>query len=285
MPKGRGFHADNLMTKKFRPVTPSQRKLILPGKEELSGPDEGHKPLLRSKRRTNGRNHHGHITCRHRGGGHKRQFRVIDFIREKENVPAKVASIEYDPNRSAHIALLNYVDGEKRYILAPAGLKTGDVVSTSDKPPFKVGICMQLKLMPLGSVIHNIELQPMKGGKLVRSAGLSAQLLARSDGYATIKMPSGEVRLFNENCRATFGALSNMEHNLRIDGKAGRTRWLGFRPTVRGTAMNPVDHPHGGGEGKSKGHHPQTPWAQYTKGFKTRSKKKTGKWIVKKRGK
>ena len=176
-----------------------------------------------------------------------------------------VASIEYDPNRTAYIALLNYADGEKRYILAPQGLKVGDVVATDDGATFNVGCCMRIKSMPLGSVIHNIELYPGRGGQLVRSAGLSAQLMARSGGYVTLKMPSGEVRMVNEDCRATFGAVSNPERNLRVEGKAGRTRWKGIRPTVRGTAMNPVDHPHGGGEGKHNGYLPQTPWAMYTK--------------------
>ncbi len=270
------------MTKKFKPTTPSQRKLVLPTFGEITT-KKRQKKLTESKKRTNGRNHHGHITCRHRGGGHKRILRLIDFKRDKTAVQAKVATIEYDPNRSAHIALLNYLDGEKRYIIAPQGLKVGDMIGTTDLPPFKVGICMTLKAMPLGTNIHNIEIQPGRGGKLVRSAGLSAQLLARSGGYASIKMPSGEVRLINETCRATIGVVSNPEHNLRVDAKAGRTRWRGFRPTVRGAAMNPVDHPHGGGEGKSKGNVPQTPWAQFTKGFRTRSKQKTGKWIVKAR--
>lgn len=277
------------MTKKFRPTTPSQRWLVLQSNEQLTRDGkqsvEPHKPLLTAKRRTNGRNHHGHITCRHRGGGHKRFYRMVDFIRDKENVAAKVASIEYDPNRTAHLALLFYADGEKRYILAPEGLKAGDSVMTADAPPFNVGCCMRLKVMPLGSVIHNIELVPERGGKLVRSSGLSAQLMARSEGYATVKMPSGEVRMINENCRANLGVVSNGEHMHRMEGKAGRTRWLGFRPTVRGTAMNPVDHPHGGGEGKHKGHNPLTPWAMYTKGYRTRSKHKTNKWIVKRRKK
>ena len=272
--------------KKFRPKTPSQRKLILPSNEDLQSLQKGGcKSLLVPKTRTNGRNHHGHITCRHRGGGHKRKFRRIDFIRDKENIPAKVASIEYDPNRSAYIALLHYVDGEKRYILAPKGLAVGSNVMTTQKPPYKIGYCMQLKNMPLGSVVHNIELYPGRGGKLVRSAGLSAQLVARSGGYATIRMPSGEVRLIKDTCHATFGVVSNMEHNLRVEAKAGRRRWQGIRPTVRGVAMNPVDHPHGGGEGKSKGHLPQTPWAQYTKGYRTRCKKKSNKWIIKTRKK
>ncbi len=273
------------MTKKFRPTTPSLRKLVLPSFGELTKNKRACKSLLQTKKRTNGRNHHGHITCRHRGGGHKKRFRIIDFKRDKEQIEAKVAAIEYDPNRTAFIALLHYVDGEKRYILAPQGLKVGDAVIASEEPPYRTGDCMRLKSMPLGSVVHNIELIPGKGAKLVRSAGLSAQLLARSNGYATIRMPSGEIRLISENCKATFGALSNAEHSLRVEGKAGRKRWQGIRPTVRGTAMNPVDHPHGGGEGRSKGNLPMTPWAMYTKGYITRSGKKSNKMIVKKRKK
>ncbi len=280
------------MLKKFRPITPGTRQLVLPLNEELTRISEGKravvkptKSLLLPKRRTNGRNNNGHITCRHKGGGHKRHYRIIDFKRDKENISAIVGSIEYDPNRSAYIALLNYADGEKRYILAPHGLKAGDKVQTSSEPPYSVGCCMKLKHMPLGSVIHNIEMHPGKGGKLVRSAGLSAQFMARSNGYATLRMPSGEVRLVHEECRATFGAVSNSEHNLRVEGKAGRMRWKGVRPTVRGTAMNPVDHPHGGGEGKHKGNIPQTPWAVYTRGLRTRSKKKSNKYIVKDRRK
>lgn len=279
------------MLKKFRPITPGTRQLVLPQNETLTKKPgrrvtvDPCKSLLVPKKRTNGRNNHGHITCRHKGGGHKRKYRMIDFARTKENIPAKVASIEYDPNRSSYIALLHYVDGEKRYIIAPEGLKVGATVQTSSEPPFAVGICMRLKDMPLGSIIHNIEMRPEQGGRLVRSAGLSAQLMARSGGYATIRMPSGEVRLINEECKATFGQVSNSEHNLRVEGKAGRMRWKGVRPTVRGTVMNPVDHPHGGGEGKSKGNHPQTPWSQYTRGFKTRSLKKSRKLIIKDRRK
>jgi large subunit ribosomal protein L2 len=278
------------MTKKFRPITPSQRHTILTSNDELTRVGRStvapEKSLLVRRRRTCGRNHHGHITCRHKGSAaHKKFIRLIDFKRDKENIPAKVASIEYDPNRSAHIALLNYADGEKRYIIAAQGMKKGDVVSTGDEAPFNTGCCMRLKAMPLGSVIHNIELFPGRGGKLVRSAGLSAQLMARSGGYVTLKMPSGEIRLINEECRATFGSVSNAERNLRTEGKAGRRRWMGIRPTVRGTAMNPVDHPHGGGEGKHNGYLPQTPWAMYTKGFKTRNKRKSNKWIVKDRRK
>lgn len=280
------------MLRKYRPITPGTRQLVLPTHELLTRANDTTrarvkptKSLLLPKRRTNGRDNNGHITCRHKGGGHKQQYRIIDFKRDKENIPAKVASIEYDPNRSAYIALLNYADGEKRYIIAPTGLKAGDTVQTSDQPPFSVGCCMKLKDMPLGSTVCNIELRPGKGGILVRSAGLSAQLMARSGGYATMRMPSGEVRLINEDCRATFGQVSNAEHSLRVEGKAGRVRWKGVRPTVRGTAMNPVDHPHGGGEGKHKGNIPQTPWAIYTRGLRTRSQSKSNKFIVKDRRK
>lgn len=277
------------MTKKFRPITPGQRWLVLPSNDQLTRDGrktvEPLKALLETKTRISGRNHHGRITCRHRGGGHKRFYRVVDFKRDKEDIPAKVASIEYDPNRSAHIALLHYVDGEKRYILAPEGLKAGDTVMTADAPPFNIGCCMRLKAIPLGTVVHNIEMVPGRGGKIVRSAGMSAQLMARSGGYATLKMPSGEVRMINEACRASIGIVSNGEQLLRVEGKAGRKRWQGIRPTVRGTAMNPVDHPHGGGEGKHNGYIPQTPWAMYTKGYRTRPKNKTNKWIVKRRKK
>lgn len=280
------------MLKQFRPRTAGQRHLILTTHDDLTRKGnksraavKPQKSLLEKKVRTNGRNHHGHITCRHKGGGHKRFYRMIDFKRDKEAVPAKVASVEYDPNRTAHIALLNYADGEKRYIIAPQGIKVGDVVTNHDEGNFNIGCCMRLKAMPLGSMIHNIELHPGRGGQLVRSAGLSAQLMAKSAGYVTLKMPSGEVRMVSENCRATIGAVSNPERNLRVEGKAGRSRWKGIRPTVRGTAMNPVDHPHGGGEGKHNGYLPQTPWAMYTKGYRTRSKRKSNKMIVKDRRK
>jgi large subunit ribosomal protein L2 len=279
------------MVKKFEPRTPGTRKLVLPSFGQLTrevGKRATVKPtksLLTAKKRTNGRNHHGHITCRHKGGGHKRFYRLIDFKRDKDGIEGAVASIEYDPNRSAYIALLNYRDGEKRYIIAPEGLKKGDVLLSGDKAPFKLGCTMELKAMPLGSTIHNIEMYPGRGAKLVRSAGLSAQLMARSGGYATLKMPSGEVRMVRDNCRATFGVVSNAEYALRVEGKAGRTRWKGIRPTVRGTAMNPVDHPHGGGEGKHNGYIPQTPWGMQTKGLRTRSKKKSKKMIVKDRRK
>ncbi|KIA77102.1 50S ribosomal protein L2 [Parachlamydia acanthamoebae] len=280
------------MLKKYRPITPGTRQLVLPMNEKLTRANDHskatvkpEKSLLSPKKRTNGRNNNGHITCRHKGGGHKRHYRLVDFKRDKENIPAVVNSIEYDPNRSAYVALLHYADGEKRYIIAPEGLKKGDKVQTSDQAPFRTGNCMRMMSMPLGSIIHSIELVPGKGAKLVRSAGLSAQLMARSGGYVTVRMPSGEVRMFNEKCRATFGTVSNSEYNLRVEGKAGRKRWKGIRPTVRGTAMNPVDHPHGGGEGKHKGNIPQTPWAQCTRGLRTRSLKKSNKFIVKDRRK
>ncbi|MDN3504761.1 MAG: 50S ribosomal protein L2 [Rhabdochlamydiaceae bacterium] len=279
------------MVRKFKPVTPSLRKLVLPENNQLTRKEGSRatikplKSLLLKKRKTNGRNHHGHITCRHRGGGHKRFYRVIDFKRDKHDIEAKVNSIEYDPGRSAFIALLHYLDGEKRYIIAPEGLKAGDRVMSGLKANFKPGCAMPLKAMPIGSVVHNIELNAGRGGKFVRSAGLSAQLAARSNGYASLKMPSGEMRMVKETCMATFGVVSNSEWSLRVEGKAGRMRWRGFRPTVRGTAMNPVDHPHGGGEGRHNGYIPQTPWAKPTKGYKTRKPSKSKKLIIKDRRK
>lgn len=280
------------MPKKYRPITPGQRRLILPSNDELTKRSplkkalvKPTKKLLVSKRRTNGRNNNGHITCRHRGGGHKRHYRIIDFKRDKEQIPGKVASIEYDPNRSSHIALINYVDGEKRYILAPQGLKVGDTIATQTGAPFNPGCCLKLKHIPLGTFVHNIEMYPGRGGQLVRSAGLAAQLMAVTTDYATLKMPSGEVRMVPVNCKATIGSLSNAEHSLRIEGKAGRNRWKGKRPTVRGTAMNPIDHPHGGGEGRQNSYIPRSPWGVQAKGYKTRSKKKSRKLIVKDRRK
>ncbi len=280
------------MVKKFKPTTPSLRQTVLPSGAELTPAKERRKAkiktprhLLVAKKSQAGRNNLGRVTCRHRGGGHKRTYRLIDFKRQKDGIGASVASVDYDPNRSAYIALLHYEDGEKSYILSPQGLKRGDKVMSGEKAPFKPGCCMPLKAMPLGSVIHNVEMSPGKGGQLVRSAGLSAQLMARSDGHATLKMPSGEVRMVLETCRASFGAVSNAEHALRVDGKAGRVRWKGIRPTVRGTAMNPVDHPHGGGEGRQNSYIPQSPWAWETKGMKTRRKSKSRKLIVKDRRK
>lgn len=268
------------MVKKFKPITPSLRNVVLPDNAQLTRVEgkratvKPFKPLLVAKKRTSGRNHQGHITCRHKGGGHKRFYRLVDFKRDKDGIEATVNSIEYDPNRSAFIALLHYADGEKRYILATGGMKAGDKVMSGKEAPFKEGCAMMLKDMPIGSTVHNIEFHPGKGGKCVRSAGMGAQLAARAGGYASIKLPSGEMRMIHENCKATFGTISNAEWALRVEGKAGRKRWRGIRPTVRGTAMNPVDHPHGGGEGKHNGYIPQTPWAMQTKGFKTRNRKK-----------
>lgn len=280
------------MIRKRRPTTPGSRGLVVTTFSDVTKRSsktgkriKPTKSLVSGKRRISGRNNQGRISCRHKGGGHKRRYREIDFTRNKDGIPAKVASIEYDPNRSAYIALLFYQDGEKRYILAPAGLKEGDRVQSGLDAPFKPGCSMALKNMPLGSVVHNIELYPNRGGQLVRSAGLSAQLMARSGGYVTLKMPSGEVRLIHEECRATFGKVSKPEHSLQTVGKAGRSRWRGIRPTVRGMAMNPVDHPHGGGEGRGKGNIPQTPWAEYTRGKRTRSNKRSQRYLVKDRRK
>ncbi|MBF5050750.1 50S ribosomal protein L2 [Candidatus Clavichlamydia salmonicola] len=284
------------MFKKFKPVTPGTRHLVLSTSEELTRVGdltggssrkrvEPEKSLLALKKRTSGRDNFGHITCRHRGGGEKRHYRLVDFKRNKDGIPAKVATLEYDPNRSAWIALLHYADGEKRYILAPKGLQRGDKVLSGEGSPLSPGCCLNLRSIPLGISVHNLELKPNCGGKLVRSAGLSAQIIAKSTGYVSLKMPSGEIRLLHEDCRATLGIVSNPDHNLRVEGKAGRKRWQGIRPTVRGTAMNPVDHPHGGGEGRHNGYIPQTPWGQFTKGLKTRSKRKSNKWIIKDRRK
>ena len=269
--------------KVHKPTSPGRRNSSCSDFEELTK----HKPeksLLSPLRKKGGRNNLGRITARHRGGGHKRRYRIIDFRREKINIPAQVAAIEYDPNRSARIALLHYKDGEKRYILAPNGLKVGDTVVSSVHADIRMGNCLPIGHIPLGTVIHNIEMKPGKGGQLVRSAGCGAQLMAKEGKYAHLRMPSGEMRLIFADCRATIGAVGNEEHhNLRI-GKAGRNRWLGRRPHVRGVAMNPVDHPLGGGEGKSSGgRHPCTPWGKPTKGARTRKNKATDRFIVKRR--
>ncbi len=227
---------------------------------------------------------HGRITSRHIGGGHKRMYRIIDFKRDKRDIPARVASLEYDPNRSAHIALLHYADGEKRYILAPLGLNVGDPVMSGERADIKPGNALPLKNIPLGTLVHNLEMKPGKGGQLIRSAGSAGQLMAREGDYATLKMPSGEVRRIHVNCFATVGQVGNLDHENVSLGKAGRNRWLGRNPSVRGVAMNPVDHPLGGGEGKSSGgRHPVTPWGVPTKGYKTRQNKATDKFIVKRR--
>ena len=242
--------------------------------------------LLMPKTRTNGRNNAGRITMRRRGGGHKQHYRMIDFTRDKDGVPATVERLEYDPNRTAHLALLLYADGERRYIVAPKGLAAGDQVFSGENSPIKPGNCMRLSNIPLGSTVHCVELKPGKGAQLIRSAGTSAQLVAKEGMYAVLRMRSGEMRKVLIDCRATIGEVSNSEHNLRSLGKAGAARWRGIRPTVRGVAMNPVDHPHGGGEGKtSGGRHPVTPWGQPTKGYKTRKNKFTNKMIVRDRRK
>ncbi len=242
------------------------------------------KALLRPKKRISGRNVHGHITLRRRGGGHKKRYRVIDFKRDKRGIPARVAAIEYDPNRTCRIALLHYEDGEKRYILAPQGLTPGVKVMAGDDAEVSSGNALPLKNIPVGTHIHNIELHRGGGGQSARAAGSSAQLMAKEGRMATLKMPSGEMRLVNIFCYATVGEVGNLDHKNITIGKAGRSRWLGKRPKVRGTAMNPVDHPHGGGEGKSKcGRHPVTPWGIPTKGYKTRRNKRTGRFILKRR--
>jgi len=271
--------------KKFKPTSPGRRFAQLSSFEELTKkPPESR--LLEPRQKHAGRNFNGHITVRHRGGGHKVRYRLIDFKRTKDGVPAKVAAIEYDPNRSARLALLHYRDGDKRYILAPLGLIVGDTVVSGPAADIKTGNALPLSNIPLGTVIHNIELMPGEGGKLVRSAGGSAQLMAKEGEYAQVRMPSGEVRRIAVVCRATIGQLGNIDHENQTVGKAGRSRWLGRRPHVRGVAMNPVDHPHGGGEARSTaGRPPTTPWGVMTMGKKTRRNKRTSKFIVKRRGK
>ena len=241
--------------------------------------------LLQPLRRSGGRNALGRMTARHIGGGHKRRYRVIDFRRDKDLVPAKVAAIEYDPNRSANLALLHYVDGDKRYILAPAGLRVGDTVVSGEGADIKPGNAMALRQIPTGTMVHNIELKPGRGGQLARGAGASAQLMAKEGARALLKLPSGELRYVQITCRATVGQVGNLEYENVSIGKAGRNRWLGRRSRVRGMAMNPVDHPHGGGEGRSKGNHPQSPWGQPAKGYKTRHNPRTDRYIVKRRSK
>lgn len=243
-------------------------------------------PLLAKKSRTGGRNNNGRITTRHIGGGHKQHYRIVDFRRNKDAIPATVERLEYDPNRTAHIALVCYADGERRYIIAPKGLTAGDKVQSGDAAPIKVGNTLPLRNIPVGSVIHCIELKPGKGAQIARSAGTSAQLVAREGAYATVRLRSGETRRILTECRATLGEVCNSEHSLRSLGKAGAKRWRGVRPTVRGVVMNPVDHPHGGGEGRtSGGRHPVTPWGVPTKGYKTRSNKRTDKMIIRRRSK
>ena len=269
--------------KKSNPTSAGQRFRSVASFEEITSKTP-EKSLLEKKKKTGGRNSYGRITVRHIGGGNRQKYRVIDFKRNKDNIPAKVASIEYDPNRSAYIALLNYADGEKRYILAPVGLAVGDTVESGDAAEIKVGNCLALSHIPVGSVVHNIEFNPGRGGQIARSAGISAQFMALESGYATLRMPSGEMRKVPETCRATIGQVGNIEHEILSAGKAGATRHKGVRPTVRGSAMNPVDHPHGGGEGKAPVGHagPMTPWGKPAMGLKTRKKKnRSNKLIVK----
>lgn len=245
-----------------------------------------YKPLLEKQSKNGGRNNNGRITTRHVGGGHKQHYRKIDFKRIKDNIPARIERIEYDPNRSAYIALLCYFDGERRYIIAPKGLSVGDTVESGDAAAIKIGNSLPLRNVPVGSVVHCVELKPGKGAQIARSAGTSVQLIAREGRYATLRLRSGEMRKVLADCRATLGQVSNSEHSLRSLGKAGASRWRGVRPTVRGVAMNPVDHPHGGGEGRtSGGRHPVSPWGTPTKGYKTRKNKRTDKMIVRRRNK
>jgi large subunit ribosomal protein L2 len=268
---------------KYRPTSPGRRFQAVSTFEEVTR-DRPEKGLLRSLKKSGGRNNYGRTTVRHLGRRHKRRYRVIDFKRDKRDIPANVASVEYDPNRSARIALLQYADGEKRYIIAPVDLKVGETVIASESADIKPGNALPLRNIPSGSVIHNIELKPGKGGQIIRSAGSNGQLLAKEGKYARIRLPSGEIRLVLLDCFATIGQVSNIDHENISLGKAGRKRWLGRRPRVRGVAMNPVDHPMGGGEGKSSGgRHPVTPWGVPTKGFKTRKNKTTEKYIVKRR--
>ena len=274
-----------MAVKKFNPTTPSRREMTMPTFEEITN-DKPEKSLLVALKRKAGRNNQGKITVRHRGGGAKQSYRIIDFKRNKDGIPAKVSTVEYDPNRSAYIALVTYADGEKKYIIAPVGLKVGDVLFSGSDADIKVGNTLPIKNIPVGTIIHNVELQAGKGAQLVRSAGTSAQLMAKEGEYATLRLPSGEMRYVRLECRATIGTVSNLTHEIVNLGSAGRKRHLGFRPTVRGSVMNPVDHPHGGGEGKSPIGHPGplTPWGKPALGLKTRKHKKySDRLIVKKR--
>ena len=276
-----------MAVKKFNPITPSRRQMTMPTFEEITS-QSPEKSLLVALKSKAGRNAQGKITVRHRGGGAKRKYRIIDFKRNKDGIPAKVATIEYDPNRTAYIALVVYADGEKRYILAPVGLKVGDTIVSGPEADIKVGNAKALKDMPVGTVVHNIELQAGKGGQMVRSAGTSAQLMAKEGNYATLRLPSGEMRYVRIECRATIGTVSNTTNDIINIGKAGRKRHMGWRPTVRGSVMNPCDHPHGGGEGRSPIGRPSpvTPWGKPALGYKTRKNKKySDRFIIKDRRK
>ena len=270
---------------KVKPTSAGRRAVV-----KVVNPDlhkgEPHAPLLEKKAKINGRNNLGRVTVRHRGGAHKRHYRLVDFKRDKDGIAGKIERFEYDPNRSAHLALVLYKDGERRYILAPKGVEVGSEVMSGSQAPIKPGNAMPLRLIPVGSVIHNVELKQGRGGQIGRSAGAAIQLIAREGTYAQVRLRSGETRKVHVDCRATIGEVGNSEHNLRKIGKAGANRWRGWRPTVRGTAMNPVDHPHGGGEGRTKGgRHPVTPWGVPTKVYKTRVNKRTDSMIVRRRSK
>ena len=268
---------------KAQPTSPGRRFGSWSSRENFHS-GSPYSPLVEKKNKKSGRNNQGKITSRHRGGGHKKQYRKIDFFRSKDGIQATVERLEYDPNRSAHIALILYKDGERRYIISPEGIKVGDTVESGPSSSISLGNCLSLSDIPLGTIVHCIEMFPGKGAQLSRSAGSSAQILAMEGRYTTLRLRSGEVRRVLSECRATVGVVSNSEHSLRTIGKAGAKRWLGIRPTVRGVAMNPIDHPHGGGEGKtSGGRHPVTPWGMSTKGFRTRSSKKSNRLIVRKR--
>lgn len=268
---------------KAKPTSPGRRAVVKVVHPDLHKGDP-YKPLLEAKPKTGGRNNRGRITTRHIGGGHKQKYRIIDFKRNKDGIKAVVERLEYDPNRTANIALLKYSDGERRYIIAPRNVSAGDQIQSGNDAPIKAGNCLPIRNIPMGSIIHCVELKPGKGAQMIRSAGTSAQLVAKEGRHATLRLRSGEMRKVLVECRATLGEVSNSEHNLRSLGKAGASRWRGVRPTVRGVVMNPVDHPHGGGEGKtSGGRHPVTPWGVPTKGYKTRSNKRTDKMIVRRR--
>lgn len=267
---------------KCKPTSPGRRHVVKVINHELHK-GKPYASLLEKNNKTAGRNNNGHITIRHLGGGHKQRYRTIDFKRNKDGISAIIERLEYDPNRSANIALVLYKDGERRYILAPKGLKSGDKIQSGVDVAIKAGNALPMRNVPVGSIVHNLELKPGKGGQLARSAGACVQIIARDSSYVTIRLRSGEIRKILSDCRATLGEVSNAEHMLRVLGKAGANRWRGIRPTVRGTAMNPVDHPHGGGEGRNFGKHPVTPWGVQTKGKKSRSNKRTDKYILRDR--
>jgi large subunit ribosomal protein L2 len=271
--------------RKYKPTSPGRRFQTVQVFDEITQ-TEPYKPLTEPVKKTGGRNNRGEVTSWWRGGGHKRAYRIIDFKRDKHNIPAKVSTIEYDPNRSSRIALVTYADGEKRYILQPAGVKVGDSIVSGEHVDILPGNCLPLKNIPMGTQVHNVELRPGKGGQMARSAGSSVQLVAKEGDYVTVRMPSSEVRRINAECLATIGQVGNIDHENISIGKAGRNRWLGWRPHNRGVAMNPVDHPLGGGEGKtSGGRHPVTPWGVPTKGYKTRNRKTTDRFIIQRRQK